>query len=150
MPTLILRDATHIDALAKRLAGRKLPLTVSWTQGASRSDMQNRLSQRWYADIARQLGDQTHGETRADCKVSFGVPILCAENEAFRVQWEATFGTLGYQEQRRAVEVLDVPVTRLMTVKQMTAYMDAIIRNYLPQGIRLTDPEAMKYENEFA
>lgn len=149
MPTKIIRTSEHVGALATILLGRKLPLTVTWAQGASRTDAQNRLSQRWYTDIATQLGDQTHEEVRAECKLVFGVPILCAENEAFRVSWEETFGRLHHESALKAVRVMDLPVTRLMRVKQMNAYMDAVQRQYGPM-VRLTDPEALKYENEFA
>lgn len=149
MPTKIIREPEHIAALVNMLAGRKLPLTVSWSQGASRAEAQNRLAQRWFTDIARQLGDTTHEDVRADCKVSFGVPILCAENDAFRRGWQATFAPLGYEAVRQAVKALDVPVTRLMTVAQMTAFMDAVSAHWLARGVYLTDPEALKYETEF-
>ena len=149
MPTKIIRNPAHIAALANMLAQRKLPLTVSWAQGASRADAQNRLAQRWFTDVARQLGDVTHNDVRADCKVSFGVPILCAENDAFRAGWAATFGPLGYEGARKAVKALDVPVTRLMTVAQMTAFMTAVQDHWRGMGLYLTDPEALKYEVEF-
>ena len=149
MPTMIIRNPDNIKALAARLEGRKLPLTVSWAQGASRSNMQNRLAQRWFADIARQVGDMTHSEVRADCKVTFGVPIMAEENDAFRQTWAETFGALNYQAMRKAVEVLEPPVTRLMNVKQMSEFMDAIQRHYGGAGMFLTDPESLKYEEEF-
>jgi hypothetical protein len=149
MPTKVLREPAHVEALSRLLAGRKLPLTVTWAQGAARTDSQNRLAQRWFTDISTQLGDVTREEVRADCKVTFGVPILRAENEAFRQHWDGMFGALSYQKQREAVAVLDVPVTRHMTLKQMTEFMDAMQRHWSEMGIRLTDPEAMKYETEF-
>jgi hypothetical protein len=150
MTTRILRSWADIPKLAAFLELLKFPCVVTVTVGDSRREAQNRLAQRWFADVARQLGDVTHAEVRADCKVTFGVPILCAENDAFRESWSRTFGALDYAAQRDAVRVLDVPVTRLMTVKQMTAFMDAVHRHYTPRGVRLTDPEAMKYETEFA
>jgi hypothetical protein len=36
-----------------------------------------------------------------------------------------------------------------MTSKQMTAFMDEMQRHWVGQGVRLTDPEALKYEQEF-
>jgi hypothetical protein len=150
MTTKILRKPEHVALLAERLAARKFPITVTWTQGASRSDAQNKLSHRWYADIARQLGDQTTEEVRAECKRAHGVPILLAANDAFAVSWDRVMGRLTYEEQVRAVQAFDLPVTRLMTVPQMTAYMEAVQREYAGQGVRLTDPEALKYELEFA
>lgn len=149
MPTKIIRDPAHVDALAVLLRARKLPLTVSWDQGASRSGHQNRLSHRWYQDIARQLGDRTVSEVRAECKLDFGVPVLIEDNEALRDRFRRVFGHLTREEIIAAIDAFDLPVTRLMTVKQMTAYMDAIQRRYAGQGVHLTDPEALKYEQEF-
>lgn len=149
MPTKIIREPAHIDALAAMLRGRKLPLTVTWAQGASRSGSQNRLAQRWFTDIANQLGDQTHEEVRAMCKLHFGVPILREENEAFRVSYDRVFKALPYEEKLQSVRDFDLPVTRLMTVKQMTAFMETMQRYWVQQGVRLTDPEALKYEQEF-
>ena len=86
---------------------------------------------------------------RAAAKVTFGVPILCAENDAFRAGWQATFAAFDYEAVRKHVAALDVPVTRLMTLKQMTAFMEAFSRFWRGHGFYLTDPEALKYEVEF-
>lgn len=150
MPTKIIREPIHVEALANMLRGRKLPITVTWTQGAPRSTAQNRLAQRWFTDIATQLGDQTHEDVRAECKLRFGVPILRAENEAFRLSYDRVLKALPYEEKLAAIKAFDLPVTRLMTVKQMTAFMDEMQRHWTVQGVRLTDPEALKYEQEFA
>jgi hypothetical protein len=149
MPTKIIREPKHIQALAKMLSGRKLPITVTWTQGASRSSLQNRLSHRWYADVSRQLGDQTTEEVRAYCKLMFGVPLLQSENEAFQLAYDNVMEGRGYGERLAIIQALDLPVTRLMTVKQMTAFMDEMQRHWSGQGVQLTDPEAMRYEEEF-
>lgn len=149
MPTKIIREPHHVDALANMLRGRKLPITVSWTQGAPRSNAQNRLAQRWFTDISTQLGDQTHEDVRAECKLRFGVPILRAENEAFRLSYDRVIKALPYEQKLDAIKAFDLPVTRLMTVKQMTAFMDEMQRHWSGQGVRLTDPEALKYESEF-
>lgn len=149
MPTKIIREPIHVEALANMLRGRKLPITVTWTQGAPRSTAQNRLAQRWFTDIATQLGDQTHEDVRAECKLHFGVPILRAENEAFRLSYDRVIKALPYEEKLAAIKAFDLPVTRLMNVKQMTAFMDEMQRHWSAQGVRLTDPEALKYEQEF-
>lgn len=150
MPTKVLREPHHADALANLLRGRKLPITVTWAQGASRSSAQNRLAQRWHTDAAQQLGDQTHEDVRAECKLMFGVPILRAENEAFRVSYDKALKGLPYEDKLAAIRAFDLPVTRLMTVKQMTQYMDDVHRHFASQGVRLTDPDALKYDTEFA
>lgn len=149
MPTKIIRQPEHIDALAVMLRERKLPLTVSWTQGASRSGAQNRLSHRWYSDIARQLGDRDEDDVRAECKLRFGVPILRAENEAFRLSYDRIFKHLSYEEKIQAIKDFELPVTRLMTTPQMTKYMDTMGQFWAEKDIVLTDPEALIYETEF-
>ena len=150
MPTKIIRQPDHIHALAILLGGRKMPITVTWAQGASRSHAQNRLAQRWFTDVATQLGDQTHEDVRAMCKLHFGVPILRAENEAFCASYDRTMKHLPYEDKLAAIKAFDLPVTRIMTVKQMTAFMDAMQQHWTEQQVRLTDPEALKYEQEFA
>ena len=150
MPTKVLRQPEHVAALAVLLADRKMPITVTWTQGALRKKAQNRLAQRWFTDVSLQLGDQTHEDVRAMCKLRFGVPILRAENEAFLVSYDRTMKHLPYEDKMDAIKAFDLPVTRLMNTKQMSAFMDAVQQHWLEQGLRLTDPEALKYEQEFA
>ena len=150
MPTKIIRNPAHVDALANMLRDRKLPITVTWTQGAPRSNAQNRLAQRWFTDIATQMGDQTHEDVRAECKLRFGVPILRSENEAFRISYDRVLKALPYEQKLDAIKAFDLPTTRLMTQKQMTAFMDEMQRHWVKQGVRLTDPKALKYEQEFA
>jgi len=149
MPTKILRDPSHFDALANLLRGVKLPVVVSWSKGDSRSQAANRLSHRWYADISRQMGDRTTEDVRAECKLEFGVPILCAEDEGFRAEWGGTFGALSWQRQLAAMKAFQLPVTSLMSSKQMSAYMNEIQREWTQRGVRLTSPDDLKYEQEF-
>lgn len=150
MPTKFIRQPEHVDALADLLRGRKLPLTVSWEQGAPTSKAQNRLAQRWFNDIARQLGDRDREDVRAECKLRFGVPILCEDSEAFRMSYDRALKHLTYEEKIEAIKAFDLPVTRLMTVRQMSRFMDEMQRYWTEQGVYLTDPEALKYEQEFA
>ena len=150
MPTRIIRAPEHVDALAALLRGRKMPVTVEWRQGAPLSNAQRRLSFQWYMDASRQLGDQTAAEVRAECKVVFGAPIVCQSSEAFKASWATLRHRFTHEEVLEFVEQTELPVTSIMTVKQMSEYLDAVQRHYSRQGIRLTDPEALKYESEFA
>lgn len=150
MPTKVLTEPGHIDALATLLRGRKLPLTVSWVQGASLSDAQRRLSFRWYQDISRQLGDLTPAEARAQCKVVFAAPILCEASEPFRLVWEKLRRMFTHEELLEFVRETELPMTSIMLGPQMRQYLDDVQRCYSDQGVKLTDPEAMKYEMEFA
>ena len=149
MAVRILRSPDDIPRLAAFLGEReKYPITVTITQGASRRAAQNRLSHMWYAEIAAQLGDTDREEVRADCKVTFGVPIMRLAPD-FCDAWDASIGALPYAGQRSAVKNMDVPITRIMTVAQMGEYLDRMQRHWTERGFLLTDPEAMKYMEEF-
>lgn len=150
MATRVIRSAEDAPKLAAFVGAQpRFPLTVTITQGEPRRNAQNRLAQRWFADVARQLGDQSQDEVRAYCKLHFGVPILRAENEVFCAQYDRILKPLDYEAKLEAVRVFDLPVTRLMTVKQMAAFMDEMTRHWSRLGVRLTDPTALRYEEEF-
>lgn len=151
MATRVLRRPDDVERLSVFLGTyTTFPLTVTITKGNPRRSQQNRLAQRWFTDISTQKGDETHEEVRSYCKLHFGVPILRAENEAFRQSYDGIMKHLPYDEKLEAIRAFDLPVTRLMTVKQMTAFMDEMQRYWLSNGYRLTDPESLKYESEFA
>lgn len=150
MATRVIRRAEDVDKLANFVAAHTtFPLLVTITKGDARSNQQNRLAQRWFTDVARQNGE-SHEDVRAYCKLRFGVPLLRAENEAFRASYDRAMGHLTYEDKLEAIKAFDLPVTRLMTVKQMTAFMDEVQRHFLSNGFHLTDPEAVRYEEEFA
>jgi hypothetical protein len=92
-------------------------------------------------EIAEQLGDRTPEEVRGYCKLTIGVPILRAENEAFRERYDAIVKPLPYEQKLALMmEPLDFPITRLMSTKQATAYLDGVHRHFSEKGIVLTDP----------
>lgn len=151
MVTKVIREASDIEGLSRFIAARgKFPMTITITQGAPRTDLQNRLAQRWFTDIARQLGDSSHEDIRAFCKLTIGIPILRAENEAFKAQYDRVLKHLSYEEKLEAIRVFDFPVTRLMQTKQMTQFMDEMQRYWGGKAVKLTDPEALKWEEGFA
>lgn len=135
------------DFLAKNID--RAPFTVTIARGDALSDRQRRLSFKWYMDIARHYGDRTHGQVRAYCKLRHGIPIMRAESDAFRASYDRVFRPLTYEAKLAAIEAFELPVSSLMNVKQMTAYLDSIQSEFLPEGVRLTDPEALKYREEF-
>ena len=130
--------------LIRFIEGRKLPFTTTVTDGKHRTTHQNRLQRQWVTEIAAQLGDQTPEEVRGYCKLAFGVPILRAENEAFRIRYDQIIKPLSYaQKLALMMEPFDLGVTRIMTTRQKTAYLDAMHRHFAEQGIVLTDPAAL-------
>jgi hypothetical protein len=129
------------EMLIRFLATQPLPLTVSLTKGGKRSLKQNRLQRQWLNEIAEQIGDQTPEEVRGYCKLTIGVPILRSEHEMFRERYDAIVRPLPYEQKLALMmEPLDFPVTRLMTTKQATAYLDGVHRHFSEKGIVLTDP----------
>lgn len=143
MVSRVIRSPFDIDALAKLLAARKLPVTVSIMAGAQRSSSQNHLQRKWCQEVAEQLGDRSAEEVRGDAKLRFGVPLLRAEHDEFRASYDEHVKPLPYERKLALMmEPLDLPVTRLMTTKQKTAYLDAFAAFYAAQGVRLTIPEA--------
>jgi hypothetical protein len=137
--------------LLRFIESQPLPLTVSLTKGGKRSLRQNKLQRLWLNEIAEQLGDQTPEEVRGYCKLTIGVPILRAEHETFRERYDAIVRPLPYEKKLALMmEPLDFPVTRLMTTKQATAYLDGVHRHFSEKGIVLTDPGDLLARQEAA
>lgn len=132
------------DMLVKFIMGKKLPITVSIADGKHRTNDQNRLQRQWVMEIASQTGE-TPEEVRGYCKLAFGVPILRAENDVFCKAYDEMIKPLPMDMKLKLMmEPFDFGVTRLMTTRQKTAYLDTIHRHYSAQGIVLTNPEDLK------
>lgn len=142
MPSRVIRTPDDLAALGRLLSALERPFTVEWRKGADRSHAQNRLMWEWAGQFAAQMGDRSAGEVQAEWKLTIGVPILRAENDAFRLFYDKALKPLAYPEKLAAMEY--VPVTSQMTVPQMRAFMDAIQRQGAEQGVSLTDPEAAR------
>jgi hypothetical protein len=121
------------------LATLDKPFTLTWSKGEDRSLSQNALMWKWAGEAAGQLGDRSADEVQADWKLRHGVPILRAESHEFRAFYDEALKPRTYEQKLAAMAF--VPVTSIMTVPQMVAFMDAVQRECLSQGIRLTDPE---------
>lgn len=142
MPHRIIRTPADLDAYVATLRSLKLPLTVQHKQGADRSLDQNHLQFLWANEFAAAMGDRTSEEVRLDWKLRHGVPILRAEDEGFRATYDANLKGLPYAAKLALMAY--IPVTSLMTVKQMSAYLDTVQREAAQHGVCLTDPEAVR------
>lgn len=141
MTTRFIETDHDRQMLLRFIEGQPLPLTVSLSKGGKRTLRQNKLQRLWLNEIAEQLGDQTPEEVRGYCKLTIGVPILRAENETFRERYDAIVRPLPYEQKLGLMmEPLDFPITRLMTTKQATAYLDGVHRHFSEKGVVLTDP----------
>ena len=109
----------------------------------NRSLSQNRLSHMHYSQIASQMYEQP-AETKARCKLDYGIPILIAEDEYFAEKWHKVTRHLTREELLEAVTI--IPVTSLMNTKQMTSYINAYMQQHQAQGIALSHPDDLYYE----
>lgn len=142
MTTRTITDPEKLDALLVLLRERKQPFTVSIAAGKGRSSEQNRLQRRWMLEAAEQLGTDTAEGFRGYCKLHFGIPILRAENEHFAAEYDAVIRPLPYEQKLRLMMVpFDFGVTRQMTTKQKTQYLDAVHAHFTGLGVALTQPE---------
>lgn len=108
----------------------------------ARSLQQNNLQHQWHGEAAAQLRDESPEDKRAYCKLHFGVPILRAESESFRVEYDRVIRPLPYETKLALMkEPFDFPVTRLMTKKQKKKFLDAIYQHYTCLGVRLSHPD---------
>lgn len=124
------------------IQAQKLPFTATLATGKHRTTAQNRLQRKWMTEIAEQMPDEKAEYWRGYCKLRFGVPILRAENEKFRQKYDAVVKPLSYEQKIEIMsEPLDMPISRLMTTKQKTAYLDEVFRHFSEQGVILTIPD---------
>lgn len=144
MTTRVVETEADRKLLYRFVATRKLPFTVSIEQGRKRSTDQNRLQRLWQKEVAEQLGDRSPEDVRAYCKLHFGVPIRRAASEAFAEAYDRDIRPLPYELKLRLMATPhDYPVTRDMTAKQHTDYLDAMHAHFTGEGIVLTDPDAL-------
>lgn len=141
MASRIVETEADKRMLIRFIEGHALPMTVKVEIGGKRTVKQNKLQRLWMNEIAEQLGDSTAEEWRGYCKLTLGVPILRAENEDFCARYDQVVKPLPYETKLALMqEPLDFPITRLMSVKQQTAYLDAVHRYFSEKGVVLTDP----------
>jgi len=100
--------------------GRSLPMNSLWAV--------------WYGLIGKEVGQKTE-EVKRECKLLYGVPILCAEDEAFRRVWLAKFADDTYEQQLYMMRYL--PVTSLLSKSQGMIYTETMQREYASQSIIL-------------
>lgn len=139
MSTRAIKNADDLALLKIYLEGRKRPFTVDITDGRDRSAEQNRLAFKWYGEISDQTGEDRE-DVRARCKLEIGVPIMREASDKFRATYDRLIRPLPYEDKLAAIRDMDVPVTRLMNVGQMSEFMYIVFRRHADVGIVLTVP----------
>ena len=139
MPHRIINSEDDLADFTRFLRNLKLPVTVEWVQGRDRSRAQNALQWLWAGEVAAQLGDRDADEVQRTWKLHYGVPILREDSDEFRKFYDAAIKPLPYETKVEAMRL--VSITSEMKVRQMVRYLDAVQRECLQNGLRITDPD---------
>lgn len=123
-------------------------ITIDDEPSNKRSLDQNRLQRLWLNELEQQ-GDMRAEDYRAYGKLHIGVPILRNASDEFRARYDSVIRHLPYETKLELMKVpFDFPVTRLMTTKQKSQYLDAVYQYWTSKGFALTRPSDLMYANE--
>ena len=114
-------------------------LKVSIRTGKDRSLSQNAIAHAWYQQVANELKEDDALDVKCYCKLHHGVPILRAEDAEFREMYDSTIKGMHYEQKLKVMKYL--PVTSLMTVTQLSKYLEQVQEDFLRQGVKLEFPE---------
>lgn len=139
-PLVINSDSSLQDSLGiiRELYQRNRYLKITIKIGKSRSEQQNDISHVWYEQLARELREDNALGWKAYCKLTIGVPILRAEEEEFRTNYDASVKHLTYEQKLKAMHF--IPVTSLMTKAQLSQYLETMQSVFLERGVKLKFP----------
>ncbi len=130
----VIRNLGQVEALQAYI-GRRLPVTITITDGVKRTGKQNDGSHAWYAVIAAQLGDRTAQDVRAESKLHIGFPIR-REDPEFDTYYRTVMLPLPYEAKLALmIEPFEVAITSKMTKDQMTRYLEAFFEYWAKQGV---------------
>lgn len=118
-------------------AAGNLPLRVSWTtEKPKRTELQNRCLHKWFQIISQATGSAP-AEVKAECNLTYGVPIKRRDDQEWAGAFGHLFDSLNWASKLKALRVLDIPVTRSMTTKQLSEYSEQMQRDYAERDIAL-------------
>ena len=114
-------------------------LVIKCRIGKTRSIPQNAIQHAWYTQMAMEdRQEDLVGHVRY-CKLTHGVPILCAADEEYRSKCTRLLRPLTYESRLEAMD--HFPVTRLMTKAQESRYLEAVQADYARRGVQLVFPQ---------
>ena len=140
MTTLAIRSEHDRQRVVVAVGNRKLPFTTQITDGVQRSSKQNSLQRKWLSE-AQEQGDQTAEEYRGYCKLHIGVAIMKSESPEWTEKYDRLIRPLPYEQKlEMMMEPMDFPVTRCMSTKGKTKYLDQMYLYFTGLGFLLTEP----------
>lgn len=107
-----------------------------------RSNPQNNLSFLIYTRIAKTLYGGNVVHARCECKLRLGVFILRRDDIRFREIYDKRVRPFDYAAKLEIMEYF--PVTSLMSKKQKTEYLKAVINDYTLKGVYLADLDGIE------
>lgn len=117
-------------------------LRITVREGKDRTLLQNALSHAWYEQLSRELPEDTAEGWKCFCKLHCGVPILRRDDEDFRTSYDASIKGMAYESKLKAMRLL--PVTSLMTTRQLGEYLEEVKALFHTRGVVLEFPEDMR------
>lgn len=146
----IIRDSEDRARLFADLAGRNDVYTVEITDGEKkrRTLSQNALFHMWVGQIASATSDDAES-VKADMHIQHGIDLLRSHDPEYSEFIKAALGGRSRGTVKSMVEKGYIPCTRIMSKEVLAQYNDWVWREYSPH-VRLTDPQARKYEGEMA
>jgi hypothetical protein len=143
MTTRTIETEGERGRLARFIKSQPLPFTIVIKDGRMRSVNQNHLQWLWAAQASEQRQDISFTSVQSEWKLLYGVPILCAGDEEFAAMWQIAEAKLSHEEKLKLMQY--IPVTSIMSMKQLAQYLDEVYRANVEVGIELTDPEDLKW-----
>lgn len=133
-------DPKNVGYMQEQIA--RLDPTKRWLfkweeYNRTRTEEQNAISHAWYAQLAKELRDDTALGHKCFCKLHFGVPILRAEDEEFRKVYDTVIKQLSYEKKLEVMKIL--PVTSIMKTKQLSQYLEAM-QAHFAKDVKLEFP----------
>ena len=117
-------------------------LRITVREGKDRTHLQNALSHAWYEQLSRELPEDTAEGWKCFCKLHCGVPILRRDDEDFRASYDASLKGMSYESKLKAMRIL--PVTSLMTTRQLGEYLEDVRNVFAARGVVLEFPDEMR------
>jgi hypothetical protein len=138
-------DPKNVGYMQEQFA--RLDPTQRWSikveqYAKTRTEEQNAISHAWYAQLAKELRDDTPLAYKCFCKLHFGVPILRAEDDEFRTVYDTAIKSLSYEKKLEVMKIL--PVTSIMKTKQLSQYLEAMQAHFADR-VKLEFPAAEEH-----
>jgi hypothetical protein len=133
-------DSASLRVALSYIAQAEMPFLVTFSKDRDRTSAQNRLLHKWFSEIAKQRGDTSKEDVKAECNRQYGFPILRRDNPVAKYVIEKAIDPLPYEKQLTLIKSGVVAVTSQMSVEQLSEYMSELSTEYRSRGFSLTEP----------